>query len=62
MAVSSLPLICRSTLYHVVPVLGPLLYILCTVDICHVVERHNLRLQVYTSVAVGDVTSAVHSL
>ena len=51
-------------------VLGPLLYILYTVDICHVVERHNLRLHLYaddarstyTSVAVGDVTSAVQNL
>jgi len=50
-------------------VLGPLLYILYTVDICHVVERHNLRLhlyaddcQIYTCVAVGDVKSAVQNL
>ena len=50
-------------------VLGPLLYILYTVDICHVVERHNLRLHLYaddcqicSSVAVGDVTSAVQNL
>ena len=28
-------------------VLGPLLYILYTVDICHVVERHNLCLHLY---------------
>ena len=49
--------------------LSPLLYILYTVDICHVVERHNLRLQlyvdncqVYCGVAVGDETSAVQSL
>ena len=28
-------------------VLGPMLYILYTVHICHVVERHNLRLHLY---------------
>ena len=50
-------------------VLGSLLYILCTVDICDVVEQHNLRLhlytddcQIYTSVAVSGVTLAVTEL
>jgi len=46
--------------------MGPLLYTLYTVDICHVVQRHNLRLhflyadncQVYTSVAVEDAKLA----
>ena len=50
-------------------VLGPLLYVLYTAEVCHVVERHSMHLhlyaddsQIYTSVAVCDTTSAVHRL
>ena len=50
-------------------VLGPLLYVLYTADVCHVVERHGMHLhlcaddsQIYTSVAVSHTTSAVHCL
>ena len=49
--------------------LGPLLYILYTVDICHAVEQHNLRLHLYaddcqicTIVAVSNVMSAVQNV
>jgi len=44
-------------------VLGPLLYVLYTAEVCHVVERHSMHLhlyadysQIYTSVAVSDKT------
>ena len=50
-------------------VLGPLLYVLYTAEMCQVVERHSMRLHLYaddsqisTSVAVSDVTSDVHCL
>ena len=50
-------------------VLGPLLYVLYTAEVCHVVERHSMHLhlyaddsQIYTSVAVSDTTSAVRRL
>jgi len=50
-------------------VLGPLLYTLYTADLTYVVERHGIRLhqyaddsQVYTSVPVSDVTTAIQRL
>ena len=50
-------------------VLGQQLYVLYTAEVCHVVERHSMHLhlyaddsQIYTSVAVSDITSAVHRL
>jgi len=36
-----------------------------TAEVCHVVERHSMYAddsQIYTSVAVSDITSAVHCL
>jgi len=49
-------------------VLGPLLYALYTVEVCHVVERHGMHLhklhlyandsQICTNVTVSDITSA----
>jgi len=51
------------------PLLGPLLYVLYTAEACYVVQRHSMHLhlyaddsQIYTSVAVSDITSAVHRL
>ena len=50
-------------------VLGPLLYVLYTAEVCRVAERHSIHLhlyaddsQIYTSVAVSNITSAVHCL
>ena len=50
-------------------VLGPLLYVLYTAEACYVVQCHSMHLhlyaddsQIYTSVAVSDITSAVHRL